>query len=86
MNHNGNQLPAPREGKKTHITNTKSDMTMRTGDSKVNIGRDSSTMHQEGSNPIKYEGPWRMSGSGKASEMGVLFKQISRLKDEGYHG
>lgn len=79
-------IPAKRDGKKTHITNTQADMTMKTGGSQVSFGRGSSILHQEGSDPIKYTGPTRMSGKGTAKEMGVLFKQIARLKDEGYSG
>lgn len=73
-------LPAKRNGKKTHITNLKSQAIYRAGDSRVDLTKDSSIMHQEGSHPITYSGPVRMSGKGTAKEMGVIFKQIGAMK------
>ena len=79
-------LPAQRDGKKTHITTRKGDVTMKTGNSQVTFGQDSSVMHQEGSSPVGITGPLRMSGKGTAKEMGVLFSNIRRLRDQGSNG
>ena len=85
MDANENQFEVAKPKKKTHIANTTSMITMRTGDSKVNLGRDSSLMHQTGSHPISYTGPWRMSGAGKASEIGTLLKHVGHAKEQGFN-
>lgn len=48
---------------------------------KVTISREMNLLHEEGTpHPVKLQGPDRMSGVGKASEMGKIFKGIADMK------
>lgn len=75
-------LPAKRSGKKTNITNTDSSATVKRGNAKIGFGRTSSIMHQEGSSPIKYTGPWRMGGVGTVADMRELSKKMAPVFKE----
>ena len=74
--------------KKIHSTKIISnlDMTRKRKDTgepvaKVTISREKNLLHQEGTpHPVAMQGPDRMSGVGKASEMGKIFKSIAAMK------
>ena len=57
----------------------KRETVIRRPDAKVGISQERTVMHHDGAH-VSIQGPARMSGVGKASEMGKIFKAIRESK------
>jgi hypothetical protein len=61
------------------VLKLKNEMLIKRPDAKVGISKERTVLHHDGAH-VSMEGPARMSGIGKASELGKIFAAIRESK------